>query len=344
MGNDEEFKYRKFTYKFQQGKHIVEHNKEEPNTFFKYYSVDDYKIDAILNNYLYASHPYSFNDSIDSSELLIDFREITLEVYKKIYRLIYSEENHEKTDFNKKFKEDKLSSFDEIRRKFYLYFSRQLGLISLTTNPLNILMWSHYSTESGFIIEIDKKTLLENLKNLNSEIGDYCLRPIQYVKNIESINMFKKEFKTPIIPFFMYMTSVKRSEWKYEDEWRLSIYKKNMGLPLAYLSPGSNDYIGEQERRLFYPKEAIKNIILGKYFFNGNNTNKINSDLSFELKLTPFLDFVNYIFENYHDRLYMSGELETNNNFNRSIEKIKLVKENCNKFKIIRSNEGFHKK
>uniref|UniRef100_UPI00404A47C4 DUF2971 domain-containing protein n=1 Tax=Flavobacterium sp. TaxID=239 RepID=UPI00404A47C4 len=343
MSNNQEFTYQEFIYKLEGGNHEVIHDKKEPETFFKYYSVDNYKIDALLNNYLYASHPYSFNDSIDSSEMLVDYTKITKEIYKSLYTRVISKEELAKYNFDELFEHDKLNSFSSIRSFFFQYFSRQIGLISLTTEPLNILMWSHYSTESGFVIEIDKKKLLENMKKLNSDIGNYCLRPIQYVEHLESIDMFREEFKTPDIPFFLYMTSIKRLEWKYEDEWRLSIYKKNMGLPMSYLSPGSIDYVGENERKLFYPREAIKNIILGKYFFNGSNTSKINADLSFELKSSPFLDFVNHIFENYNDRLYMSGELEKENKFNRSVERIELEKIDCKTFKIIQKHEGFYR-
>lgn len=343
MSHNQEFAYKKFTYKLENGNHLVLHNKEEPETFFKYYSVDKYKMDALIKNYLYATHPYSFNDSIDSSELLVNFSNITIERYKSIFTQLVKPEELAKYNLDEAFTQDKENEFKYIRSFVYQYFTRQIGLISLTTEPLNILMWSHYATESGFVIELDKKELLGNMKKLNADIPNFCLRPIQYVKKLNGIDMFRDEFKTPDIPLFLYMTSIKRKEWKYEDEWRLSIYKKNMGLPLSYLNPGNFDYEGENERKLFYSREAIKSIILGKYFFNGNNSEKVNPDMSIELKSTIFLDFVNHIYENYNDRLFMSGELEKGTEFGRSVGRIELEKIDCKTFKIQEKDEVFYK-
>ena len=340
---NQEYKYKNFIYKLENGNHLVLHDKKEPETFFKYYSIDDYKIDALIKNYLYTTHPYSFNDSIDSSELLVDFSKITIEKYKSIYQQLIRKEELDKYDLDKGFQVDKSDDFKNIKSFVYQYFTRQIGLISLTTEPLNILMWSHYATESGFVIELDKKSLFEKMKELNPDIPNFCLRPIQYVEKLEKIDMFGDEFKTPDIPLFLYMTSVKRKEWKYEDEWRLSIYKKDMGLPWSYLNPGNVDYKGKNDRKLYYSSDAIKSIIIGKYFFNGNNTNKVNSDNSFELKSTIFLDFVNHIYEKYNDRLFMSGELEKGNEFGRSVGRIELEKIDCKTFKVHEKPEVFYR-
>lgn len=341
MSHNQKFIYKKFTYKIENGNHLVLHDREEPETFFKYYSVDNYKMDALMKNYLYASHPYSFNDSIDSSELLVNFSNITIERYKSILTQLVKPEELAKLNLAHEFVQDRENKFKSIRSFIYQYFTRQIGLVSLTTKPLNILMWSHYATESGFVIELDKKQILENIMPLNADIQNFCLRPIQYVSKLNSIDMFSDKFITPDIPLFLYMTSIKRKEWKYEDEWRLSIYKKNMGLPLSYLNPGNSDFDGENERKLLYSREAVKSIILGKYFFNGNNCEKVNSDMSIELKSTVFLDFVNHLFDNHNDRLFMSGELEEGTEFGRSVRRIELEKINCKTFKVHEKKEVF---
>ena len=48
----------------------VEHGWKTPEYLFKYYSFGKYSIDALINNYLYASHPYELNDILDSSRFL----------------------------------------------------------------------------------------------------------------------------------------------------------------------------------------------------------------------------------------------------------------------------------
>ena len=343
MIKDQEYKFGDFTYQLINENHNVIHPEKEPQSFFKYYSIDKYKIDALLKNYIYTTHPYSFNDSIDSSELLLDFKNISKERYFSFFQRVVKPNELQNWDLEKIYNTDKNDSYSYIRNFFYQYFTRSLGLISLTTQPLNILMWSHYANEDGFVIELDKESLLEDIGKLNNDVKNYCLRPVQYVDNLVRIDMFQENFTTPDIPF-LYMTTVKRTEWKYEDEWRLSIYKSTMDLPQSFLLPGSTDIKGENERKLYYSKTTLKSIILGKYFFNGRNCIQLNPDSSFTLKTTDFLDFVNHIFENYNDRIYMSGELESGNSFNRSVEKIELEKIDWNIFRIVPKGEGFYKK
>lgn len=346
MEDNQEFTYKEFTYKLENGNHTVDCDKPIPKSFYKYYSIDKYKIDAIINNYLYATHPYSFNDSIDSSDLLLDFSNITLERYKGFYVRFMDNEEYQKHNFDELFKEEKKNNFSYLKKLSFQIFSKNFGLISLTTAPINILMWSHYSSESGFAIEIETLELLENLKKLNPDLQNYCLRPIQYVDKLEKIKMFHPSFHTPDIPL-LYITSVKRNDWKYEDEWRLSVYKQDMDIPFEFLSPGMDNYKGTQERKLYYSKKTIKSFILGKYFFNGSNCSEVSFDLVFMLKNNDknkkFVEFVNYIYENYNDILMMSGELETEKSFGRSLTKIKLEKISEYSFKIIDLKETFYK-
>ena len=235
------------------GNHKVITNpvRDEPDTVFKYYYNNDNSIDALIKNYLFATHPFSFNDSIDSSELLLNMENISKERYMAIFQRLIKPEALKEYDLDVIFHEDQKNSFQAARRFIYEYFTRQVGLISLTTQPLNILMWSHYSSESGFILELNRKCLINNLRHHNKDINNYCFRPVQYVEQLESIDMFQEAFKTPDLSF-LYMTNVKRKEWEYEDEWRLAVYKNDMGVPFSYLNIGSGNYEGTQERRIYY--------------------------------------------------------------------------------------------
>jgi len=339
----QEFEYENFKYILDENNnHIVETNPkmENPESIFKYYAFSENNVDALKKGYLYATHPFLFNDSIDSSELILDFKNLTLERFIGFYKRFLIPEEFAKYDFPKKYEEDKVKNFYNMRNFFYTTFSRNLGLISLTTKPFNILMWSHYTNEKGFAIELQTKGFLEDLKKNNLDLNNYCFRPVQYVKDVEFIDMFNNKFSTPDVPF-LYMTTVKREEWKYEDEWRLSVYKNDMGIPFSTLFPGSQNYEGKNERKLFYDKSIIKSISLGKHFFNGKNCSKVNSDVSFEISDGDFLDFVNFLYENHNDKLLMSGEYESDTKLKRSLGKFQLEKINENTFKIIDS-EGVY--
>lgn len=71
----ERYEHNNFDYVFDHNEepHYVKikHDKESPKYVFKFYSVNRYSVDALLNSYLYASHPFDHNDILDSSNLLL---------------------------------------------------------------------------------------------------------------------------------------------------------------------------------------------------------------------------------------------------------------------------------
>ena len=69
-------------------------------------------------------------------------------------------------------------------------------------------------------------------------------------------------------------------------------------------------YKGKDHRFFFYKNESIKSISLAKHFFNGYNCEEADN-MIFLLKNTTeeeieFSEFVNYLYENYNDKLFMS--------------------------------------
>lgn len=337
---NQSFEYKDFTYLLENGNHnvIVNPIREEPESVFKYYYNNENSIDALTKNYLFATHPLSFNDSIDSSELLLNLENITEERYIGIFKRLLKPEILKEYDFKTIFPEDQKNSFMVARKFIYEYFTRQVGLISFTTQPLNILMWSHYSSESGFIVELDKKCLINNLRQHNEDINNYCFRPVQYVKELESIDMFQESFKTPDLSF-LYMTNVKRNEWEYEDEWRLAIYKNDMGVPFSFLNIGTENYAGSQERKIYYSHDCVKSIVLGKHFFNGKNCSAVSQDLIFNICDEKFKSLVQNIYKNYNDKIFMSGEVQKDSKFGRSVSRIEFIKISDERFQLVNLKE-----
>ncbi|WP_294240169.1 DUF2971 domain-containing protein [uncultured Chryseobacterium sp.] len=341
--------YKNFIYQLdEKSNHIVKTipPRNNPEVVYKYYSISENSISALQNLRLYATHPYSFNDSVDSSELILNFKDITRERFENFHKQMLAPVELNKLDLNELFEQDKKRNFYNFRNFTFNYFTRNIGLISLTTVPFNILMWSHYTNESGFVIEFDTENLLKDINLKNRDITNYCFRPVQYVEDIEFINMFDKQFSTPDIPF-LYSTNIKRKEWIYEDEWRLGIYKRNMGIPFSSLYPGELDYQGTDNRFFNYSKNSIESISLGKHFFSGLNCDKVINDNGIIVTLKErseekfkdtdknFIEFVNHLFENYNDKLYMSGEYEEQNKLKRSLGQISLERVSNNIFKII---------
>jgi hypothetical protein len=331
-----EYKYGDRTYKLTNGNYDVELPDEikQPETVFKYYGKTEYSIDAIIKNYLFCSHPYHLNDSIDSSSLLWDFTNLSKAVFEKFYTR-YGFDKVMVIDYEK----EKANGFVTIKQKFFEMASKDAGVISLTTNSLQTLMWAHYSTESGFMIELDWKEIKTNLKGLNPKLNNYAFFPMQYVDKLETIDFFGNGFNTPDVPY-LYSTAVKRKDWSYEDEWRLMTYTLDYGVPNSIRGPFP-DIPSHHDRKVFYPKDAIKSIVLGKHFFNGSNLKKVIDDKTYQLKKGSDLDFVDFLEQNYNDRIYFCGEYQNGTEFKRSAEKVHFKKIDWNTIQMIRENKVY---
>ena len=324
------YKYGDWTYKLHFSNHLVEFPKELPKSVFKYYNNNEHSKDALLKQYLFCSHPYHLNDSMDCTNLLWDFSKISKKIYDRFI------DYYVDSDFVQKkisFEEDLRNNFEFIKTAFWNIVTNKSGIISLSENPLHSLMWSHYASEKGFMVEFDRAGLIDNFKKKNPEMTNYVFMPVQYVDKLEQIDFFSKDFNTPDIPF-LYSINIKKSDWKYEDEWRLVSYSQGYGIPNSILIPGK-DYDGKVERKFFYEKEKIESFTLGKYFFNGSNLIDFKCPNLYVLKQLE-VEFINFIYENFNDKLYISDELEKEKQFLRNRIQIRLNKLDENVFEIVK--------
>lgn len=307
-----------------------------PKNVYKFYALNVRNIEALSENYLFASHPYLLNDSFDSSDRIFDFKEIDKSVFYGFLK-----ENYYEKEIAEFYKNDKLQNFKDFRELFVSSFSNRMGTISLTTKCKNILMWSHYTNEKGFCVEYDTNILLEDYRSLNPDVKNIIFRPMQYVKEIELLKITGREFQGITVPF-LYLTTVKNKEWEYENEYRLNIYKKDMDVPFNKRYSHLTAHKGENDRCFKYKKPAIKAIILGQNFFN-NDYIKITDDEIFEIKIckeSEYLEnFINLLFEEYNDRIYIIGETQEYNLLQKGIQKIFFDRKKLNEFKIFYTNE-----
>lgn len=329
------FAHGEWTYKLENGRHEVDSPKEIPNSVFKYYCNNSYSKNALLNQYLFCSHPYHLNDSMDCSDLLWDFSNLSEELYLKFYRQFGYDKILEVN-----YENEKSNGFGQIKHLFYNMITNGSGIISLTTEPLHTLMWAHYSSEKGFMIELDWQNVKDELKALNPNLNNYAFFPIQYVDNLESVDFFLKNFNTPDVPF-LYSVGIKRKDWEYENEWRLITYMHGYGIPNSVFSP-LPDIPSVQERKLFYPLKAIKSIALGKQFFNNSNIETLIDPLTYKMKTGEDLDFMNFLIENFNDRIFFCGEYEVEKAFKRSTERVSFSKVDSNTIIMERHGEGLH--
>ncbi len=324
------YKYYDWIYKLEHKNHKVEFPLETPESLFKYYTNNKNSRSALLNNYLFCSHPYHLNDSMDCSNKLWDFSKITKIKYEGFC------EYYKESVFLKEiidYDEDKKRDFNFIKTAFWNIVTDCAGIISLSENPLHTLMWSHYSTERGFMIELDRLKLISEFKKWNHKIRNYVFMPIQYVDNLEMIDFFSNNFTSPDIPF-LYSINIKKNDWNYENEWRFVCYSESFGVPNSIIYPQA-DISGKVERKFFYDKNTLKSLTFGKHFFNGSNLKSLVYPNIYVMKGGEDLDFVDFIYKHYNDRLYLSDEVVADKKYLRSRKQIELQKIDSNTFKII---------
>jgi hypothetical protein len=348
-----EFEYKGFTYSSDDSilgdKESIKGESSEPPKLYKYYSYNNFSIDALRNQYLYASHPYQFNDSMDSSWVLLDFKNITKERYIRLLENCLNIKT--KGEVDELFSYDKERDFEYICLLFYITISRTTGFVSLSSNFINNLMWGHYSKETGFVIELDMEILKDNIKILNNDIKNFSLTPIQYVDKLETIDMLREELKSSFLPFLL-ATNVKQDNWAYESEWRLRIHKELMDTPkdlslaiknfleiISQIEDVKIDFPFKNDRKVYYPKEAIKGILLGKKFLlQDKYCKKIRYNngtiLFFKEEEKEFIEFVNFLVDNFSDKLYHSSEYNYDGSIKRGLVSIKLEKIDYYTFKF----------
>lgn len=174
-------------------------------------------------------------------------------------------------------------------------FSRNYGVLSLTRQPLNSLMWSHYGdSHKGVVIGIDV-----NKANFNSTSENFI--PYQrgeviytWTKPNNDLNIINEEellsigkhisFQSDFFNLAKRAFLYKSSEWAYEEEVR--VVKKISNLGLTYHSSkgrfGNFNIVRIEGRPLYcfsLPKGAITEVYLGKNIYkNISRTNLLTRE------------------------------------------------------------------
>ena len=231
---------------------VPEKRREMPSSFYKYYALTDNSIDALSNQYVYASHPYQLNDPFDCDLRMIQFK--TPQSAAGLFG-----KNLDLADTCKKMFRTEKEYMSFCNQSFWTILYRKLGILSLTTTNIDMRMWALYAQNSGFCLEFDT-TLFPFIKN-----GPF---PIHYCRNIKPVIIDDNiDMHIPML----IQTNVKHKHWEYEDEWRLLIQPPR-GVDLQtkgnkFVENLYDKYTTVHNRKFHYPIEALKSVVLGFHFF-----------------------------------------------------------------------------
>lgn len=162
---------------------------------------------------------------------------------------------------------------EHIKNTFNKEVNDSIGILSLTKDYENLLMWAHYANEyKGFIVEFEKK----------SELFSNALK-VEYKEERPSVKMRRIE------PNRLFFT--KSIHWKYENEYRVLKMLKD-ALP--------EDINLEKDMYLFrFPKIVIKSIYCGCNM-DINIKKKISSIVENDKELSHVKIFDSYISDKYY--------------------------------------------
>jgi len=225
-----------------------------PKTLSKYYSLNKNNVQAFVNSQFYVSHPEKLNDIFDFNLSLIDF---TKYKFSDIEALLPDEE--EKKEALNGFQNNAVEYLEKLKNTFYGLWISVFGILCMTEDKFNDLMWAHYTNNSGFLLEFNHDEFKKDIF-----VGPY---PINYIPLLESLDFSVLEMT---LGFFI-VSLIKKSVWKYENEFRyfcLPDIKTNFKVDGRF-SNSQFDF-DLQERLISYPAGALKKVILGFNFFSND--------------------------------------------------------------------------
>jgi hypothetical protein len=191
-----------------------------PPTLFKYRDWTNKNHQKLFSNQeIYLARPSDFNDPFDGN-IPVRWDLMTYEECLEKNLEIINIQHHDKDqklvrEYAKKVTDDKTmwhpENIAKERPEQLAKWNSIIGILSLSSVPDNILMWSHYSNNhTGFVAGFDVESLL-----MNNQF-DYIER-INYQPEYPSISGLSDSTDQFYKKFFY-----KSELWEYEEEWRVS--------------------------------------------------------------------------------------------------------------------------
>ncbi|MBI5539841.1 MAG: DUF2971 domain-containing protein [Bacteroidia bacterium] len=295
-----------------------------PNSFIKYFSLTEYNVNALINSYLFFSHPLILNDPFDSCRRLISLNKfsesqfINLMIKSNHYVFPDSPKTNDQLENFVKHTlfENKEELLDITLNIYWNLLFKDCGILSLSEIDNDLLMWSYYTNHEGFVIDFNNSLFNNN----NEIIGPF---PINYSESYITISPESVEMEKENL---LYVTNVKSNRWLHEKEWRFILNRENMSIP-DYDLPNHS----LEKRKINYGFEKINSIILGYKFFKGNLTNKYlgKGKRFFELRPNENVNdkfkiqILDFLIENKIKTNEMT--IEENNTYNLKVSNMKLI-------------------
>jgi len=162
------------------------------------------------------------SESVITDELNEQFESIFKEEYSKLPPATKNNISYSKfLEFSYTKKEEVVSNvlnmskqiIPALNNEMHKAFDNRVGILSLTENDHNLLMWAHYANcHQGYVIGFDSThEFFNQRKSENDEIR--ALKKVCYSSSRPNLELISIESFEPFI--------IKSLEWEYEKEWRM---------------------------------------------------------------------------------------------------------------------------
>ena len=227
-----------------------EQQQPPPEILYKYRDwTGEFSKRSIENLEVFFPSPRRFNDPFDCAIPPDPFTETEDETRARAARSVAQdmpdasriEQRFETESRVERFKNSSRSP--EIRKNISMETTRamadEFGVLSLTTDPTSILMWSYYADKhAGLCVGYDVRVLRETVNKVHET---YALLKVKYQRDFPDL---RPQDYSDTRDLVIDMLTIKAKDWEHEQEYRLIL-------------DGRND------KPISLPKSAIAEVIVG---------------------------------------------------------------------------------
>jgi hypothetical protein len=188
-----------------------------PNGLFKYFSTDEDKLERFTNGQVYLTPPKYLNDPWD---FFIRSDPPTVEQVKKEGALFVSAADL--PEFDKSVRS--ADAGEELAGEMLEAFSKTIGLVCLTEEPLGRIMWAHYGeSHRGFVAEFQHGDEEKSDAGFGLRGGPFgSAVKVDYQPELPVLKQDRSNMEQCAL--------TKHLCWKHEQEWRVIWPLKNADL------------------------------------------------------------------------------------------------------------------
>jgi hypothetical protein len=196
---------------------------------YKYLPFNEGSLKILTEGTIKFTKPSDFNDPFDcdpehDAENIDKYLETRPDIIEKVLKI----RNAKCKDSSKERKAMKTRLKIAIENgHFGQEASNDVGICSLTRNPLNLLMWAHYAlNHTGFVVEFEIP--LESFYPAEEEIKyfEWLIPQVVQYEKTKPVVYFDDDKNTKMSKQFL----VKGKDWEYEKEERVIDYIRKSGI------------------------------------------------------------------------------------------------------------------